>query len=513
MKTEIKQIFIIVLFCFFSLTNNAQVVDENFEIFLCIGQSNMAGRAEITSQDTHVLNNAYLFNNEQKWEKAQNPMNRYSTIRKDLDVQHLGPSWTFAETLEAAGKHVGLVVNARGGTNIKEWQKGGTYYNEALSRALEAKKTGVLKGILWHQGESNQNSTSTYTDYFKTMIEDLRADLSIPNLPVIVGEIGKWRSSADKINVVISELKNHVPYLDYVSALSITHLGDDTHFNSESQRVLGRRYAAKYLELTGGYKNMQLPVLEDTYSNGHEPTAIEGNEITAIAKNHPDWERKALLKFDLSTISETITSAKLYINAKTTSGGDFDISVHEQADDSWEEQTTTHDNFTVTNGNIITTFTPSGTSYATPYTIDLTSFAIAQQEGDKMMSIMFRIPTENNKNDFRIVTKETTGGDYAAPYLDITYGTEESLEVKNVAAREFTMYPNPVTETLKIESESKIDRIDFYNINGAIVLTHTPIKSRKTVVNVSGLSNGFYLVKITNASGVFTVKKLIKGAY
>jgi len=509
MKTGI---YITLLFCFLCLTTKAQGVDENFEIFICIGQSNMAGRAEIMTQDSHVLNNAYLFNDELQWEKAQNPMNRYSTIRKDLDVQHLGPSWTFAETLEAAGKHVGLVVNARGGTNIKEWQKGDTYYEEAVARTLEAKKTGVLKGIIWHQGESNQNSPLIYTDLFKTMIADLRADLGIADLPVIVGEIGKWRSSADRINVVISELKDHVSYLDYVSAIGITHLGDDTHFNSESQRVLGRRYAAKFLELTGGAKNMQLSVLEDTYINGYEPAVIEGSETNAIAKNHPDWERKVLLKFDLSSIPEPITSAKLHLNAKTTSGGDFDINIHEQTDDSWAEQSSNHDNFTISNGNFISSFTPSGTGYATPYTVDVTSFAIQQQDGDNTMSVMLRIPTENNKNDFRVVTKENTGGDFAAPYLDITYGSEASLSMEAISDQELSMYPNPVKESLDVTSKTEIKSIAIYNVNGVLVLKQNNIKSKKTILDVSPLFQGMYLIKITSIFGVQTVKKIVKSS-
>lgn len=511
MKTDIKQICTVILLSLLSLRNSAQEVDENFEIFLCIGQSNMAGRAEIMSQDTNVLNNAFLLNDKLEWEKAQNPMNRYSTIRKDIDLQLLSPAWTFAETLEAEGKHIGLVVNARGGTNIKEWQKGDTYYTEAVSRALEAKKTGILKGVIWHQGESNQNSPLIYTTLFKTMIEDLRADLSIADLPVIVGEIGKWRESADRINVVISELKNEIPYVEYVSALGITHLGDNTHFSSESQREMGRRYAAKYLELSEGNVNVQLPILEDTYTNGFKPTEIPGDEITAIAKNHPNWDKKALLRFDLSSISATITSAKLRINARTTSGGDFDVAIYEEADGSWDEETITSNNFTSKKGNLISTFTPLGTSYATPYTIDLSSTAIVKQREDGIINIVFEIPTQNNGNDFRIVTKEEDGGEYAAPYLDIIYNSNFLLGLNELSNDEFTLYPNPVTkERLIVRSKSIIDKIEFYNVNGAILLSQTNVNSKRTVVNIDVLHQGVFFVKITNTSGNVEVKKLIK---
>lgn len=398
--------------------------DENFEIFLCIGQSNMAGRAEIMDEDLNVLENAFLFNDSSEWEKAENPMNRYSTIRKDLDDQKLSPSWSFAEALEAEGKKVGLVVNAKGGTSMKEWVKGGTFYTEALNRALEAKKTGVLKAIIWHQGESNQNSTSTYTDLFKTMVEGFREDLGIEDLPVIVGEIGKWRESATNINNVLVDLKNHIPNLDYVSALGITHLGDETHFNSQSQRVLGRRYAAKYLEMSGGDANTQLPVLEDTYTNGFAATDVEGAETTAVVKYHPDGrERQIFLKFDISSIPGTITAAKVYFNARTTSGGDFDIEVYESSDDSWSETSTTYDNYTPSYGSFISTFTPAGLSYDTPYSIDITNFVVAEQKTDKIITLVFKTTTQDSSNDFRIVTKEDANGQYAKPYLNIDYNS------------------------------------------------------------------------------------------
>src|SRR5210317_1898849 len=59
---------------------------KDLDIYLLIGQSNMAGRAEIESQDRDTLNGVFLFKkiNGKEWEKATNPLNKYSTIRKDL---------------------------------------------------------------------------------------------------------------------------------------------------------------------------------------------------------------------------------------------------------------------------------------------------------------------------------------------------------------------------------------------------------------------------------------------
>lgn len=90
----------------------------NLEIYLLIGQSNMAGRADIEIQDQDTLENVYLFTgiSGKEWEKAANPLNKYSTVRKELSMQKLGPGYTFAREIAKArvGKQIGLVVNAKG---------------------------------------------------------------------------------------------------------------------------------------------------------------------------------------------------------------------------------------------------------------------------------------------------------------------------------------------------------------------------------------------------------------
>jgi hypothetical protein len=51
------------LFLFCSLAVMSSCAEKDvIQIFLCIGQSNMAGRADIQSQDNNSLKNAYLVN-------------------------------------------------------------------------------------------------------------------------------------------------------------------------------------------------------------------------------------------------------------------------------------------------------------------------------------------------------------------------------------------------------------------------------------------------------------------
>ncbi|GAB1473894.1 hypothetical protein MASR2M69_13350 [Bacteroidota bacterium] len=69
---------------------------------------------------------------------ATNPLNKYSTIRKDISMQQISMGFSFAKQMyKKTGRKVLLVVNARGGSTIEEWDKSNSvknYYTEAVRR-------------------------------------------------------------------------------------------------------------------------------------------------------------------------------------------------------------------------------------------------------------------------------------------------------------------------------------------------------------------------------------------
>jgi len=232
-------------------SENSEESLKNLDIYLAIGQSNMAGRADIEQQDKDTLKNVYLYRGDsiKTWEKAANPMNKYSTIRKNIKMQKLGPSYTFArEMAKYSDNPIGLVVNAKGGTNIKEWKPGTTFYKEAVRRAKEAMKYGTLKGIIWHQGEANTSAVDAYKGQITELIESLRADLGNPNLPFVAGQLSEDKPQRHNFNDMIIKLPTFVPNTAVVTTEG-TKTMEGTHFNPASQRLLGERYAAKMNEL------------------------------------------------------------------------------------------------------------------------------------------------------------------------------------------------------------------------------------------------------------------------
>lgn len=232
---------------------HSQVLD----IYLLIGQSNMAGRAEIESQDKDTLKNVFLYKGkvDSMWERAANPLNKYSSIRKNLSMQKLNPGYIFArEMAKSSANQIGLIVNARGGTSINLWNPDSEFYKEAVMRTKTAMRYGILKGILWHQGESDVSEYESYLPKLLELIQSLRSDLGIPNLPFIAGQLSDDKPQRQGFNKMILELPKKMDNTGVVKTDN-TSTFDSTHFDSASQRLLGERYAKEMKKILAAAKN------------------------------------------------------------------------------------------------------------------------------------------------------------------------------------------------------------------------------------------------------------------
>lgn len=239
-------LFLLACFISFSLFG----ADKPDEIYLMIGQSNMAGRAKIADDIAGELKGAMLLNTKGEWEPAKNPLNRYSTIRKGLKMQKLGPGYGFAMEMikMRPEKTVGLVVNAKGGTKIDQWEEGGKFFKEAVARTKQALKAGgTLKGICWHQGESNSND-SEYLEKLTAMVEAFREAFGSKNLPFVVGETCKAKKERP-VNKYLRQLPEKISNTACVSADGLKALDGNTHFDTNAQLELGKRYASEMLRL------------------------------------------------------------------------------------------------------------------------------------------------------------------------------------------------------------------------------------------------------------------------
>ena len=126
-----------------------------------------------------------------------------------------------------------------------------------MARAELALPAGTLKGILWHQGESDANAARAplYEKRLHGLIERFRTTLKAPDVPFIAGQMGQfaekpWSDEMKQVDAVHQSLPKSVANTAFVSAEGLKHKGDQIHFDAESYRELGRRYAKAYEKLT-----------------------------------------------------------------------------------------------------------------------------------------------------------------------------------------------------------------------------------------------------------------------
>jgi hypothetical protein len=206
---------------------------------LLLGQSNMAGRGDLG--DVEAIDDDRIFMiRDDSWTKMVEP------IHNDKTAAGIGLAASFAKGfVDAFDCEVGLIPGAYGGTSLSDWAVNGTYYNRALEMAKAAQQDSEICAILWHQGESNQNSSSNYATKLKTILDAFISDLKLDEekLVIVSGELGEFRSEARlNINNALQELKTMYPRYGVATAEGLKSKSDGTHFNSESLRVFGYRY-------------------------------------------------------------------------------------------------------------------------------------------------------------------------------------------------------------------------------------------------------------------------------
>jgi hypothetical protein len=251
-----RKVFVLMFFlitCKYLVAQNKP--DANFHLYLLVGQSNMAGRGKVDSLSSPNNNRLLMLTKENEWVIAKDPLH-FDKPR----VAGVGPGLRFAETMLSYAKNknvrIGLIPCAVGGTAIESWQPGaealGVHpYDDAILRLHIAMKSGVLKGIIWHQGEGNssESKSKVYVSQLEALIERFRAESGDSIVPFVAGELGYYRPRYQLINAVLKDLPQKVQNTSVASAEGLTHKGDTTHLDSRSARILGERFAEKMDEL------------------------------------------------------------------------------------------------------------------------------------------------------------------------------------------------------------------------------------------------------------------------
>jgi len=234
---------------------------ENFHLFLLAGQSNMAGRGEVAEQDKKIHPRVFALSKDGKWIPAVDPIH----FDKKSAGAGLGRSFAIALAEHDKNISIGLVPAAVGGSPISVWEPGEYYdktksypYDDAIKRIKLALNDGVLKGILWHQGEADSRVPQLAIEYkekLKVLIERFRKELNAPSVPFIIGQLGQfpespWTDSVKLVNGAHISIAKGMTSVSFVPSDSLTSKMDKVHFDTKSLREFGRRYAKAYREMT-----------------------------------------------------------------------------------------------------------------------------------------------------------------------------------------------------------------------------------------------------------------------
>jgi len=261
--------------------------DPNFHIYICLGQSNMEGNAAIAADDKTGVNSRFqvmtvapddfqhLGRSVGNWYTASPPLCRWDTGLTPAD--YFGR--TLVDSLPDSVK-VGVIVIAMGGSGIDAfdknnyvqyyndadaWQKslmniyGGNPYSKIIEMVKIAQQKGVIKGILLHQGESN-NMQSDWPLKVKKIYNNLLEDLNIePNsIPLLAGEMLHQEQGGIcwGMNSIIATLQYYIPNSYAISSEGCTGNGvDGFHFSTIGARELGKRYGLQMLSLSKSYNS------------------------------------------------------------------------------------------------------------------------------------------------------------------------------------------------------------------------------------------------------------------
>jgi hypothetical protein len=255
--------------------------DPNFHIYLAFGQSNMEGQGDIGNEDKNVDERFQLLwsadagscnqgASKGKWIKAVPPLAHCQGAK-------LGPADYFGRTMVEKTDSkikVGIISVAVAGCSIKLFDKdnyksyassqqswmtqrintyGGNPYGRLIEMAKKAQEDGVIKGIIFHQGETDAGDGG-WPSAVKKVYDNIIKDLGLGNdIPFLAGEVLRSGVSSGANNN-IAKLPQQSNNFYVVSSEGFNQaLGDgqNVHFTSQEYRDFGKRYAEKMIEVLG----------------------------------------------------------------------------------------------------------------------------------------------------------------------------------------------------------------------------------------------------------------------
>jgi len=293
--------------------------DPNFHIYLAFGQSNMEGQGDIGNQDTTVDkrfqvlwaadNGSCSGKTKGKWSTAVPPLAHCQGAK-------LGPTDYFGRTMVEKTDpqiKVGVIVVAVAGCSIDLFDKdnyanyartqqswmtqrintyGGNPYGRMIEMAKKAQEEGVIKGIIFHQGETDAGN-GQWPSKVKKVYDNIIKDLGLgSDIPFLAGEVLRSGVSSGANNN-IAKLPQQSKNFYVVSSEGFNQaLGDgqNVHFTSQEYRDFGKRYAEKMIEVLGDkIKPATAAASSSSEAKSSSSQQAESSSSAASSSSHHNW--------------------------------------------------------------------------------------------------------------------------------------------------------------------------------------------------------------------------------
>ena len=262
--------------------------NPNFHIYIAYGQSNMAGNGDIVpSEDQAQAPKNFIMLASHTANAKDRSGSTTQSIKEGEWAAAIPPMFHAFENLSPAdyfgramvdslpGVTVGIIPVAIGAVSIRAFDKdqyvsyfngdgkdimswgwindyGGNPPGRILELAKKAKEVGVIKGFIFHQGESDGTDANWRKTVYKTYKDIIDAlDLDENEVPFVAGELlQEGNNCCGSKNAGIAELKNNIKTFGLASSKGLQGNGKDPyHFGRAGVIELGRRYCSEMLKL------------------------------------------------------------------------------------------------------------------------------------------------------------------------------------------------------------------------------------------------------------------------
>ena len=272
----------------FAVSGAIAAPNPNFHIYIAYGQSNMAGNGDIVpSEDQAEAPKNFIMLASHTANASSRSGKTTQSIKMGEWAAAIPPMFHAFENLSPAdyfgramvdslpGVTVGIIPVAIGavsirafdkdqyeayfrgdGKDIMNWGWPKDYDNNPPGRILElakkAKEVGVIKGFIFHQGESDGTDDNWRKTVYKTYKDVIDAlDLDENEVPFVAGELlQEGQNCCGSKNGGIAQLKNNFKKFGLASSKGLQGNGKDPyHFGRAGVIELGRRYCSEMLKL------------------------------------------------------------------------------------------------------------------------------------------------------------------------------------------------------------------------------------------------------------------------